>query len=446
MRRGGAPTVEERGPSARSIFGRLLGEEGDVVLVVEQGEAMGTVRTTSGLYRIEPLGRGLYAVVRVDESAFPPDDDESQMIIDEPRRLPGAAASPAGPSHLGAPATTLNYKVLVAYTPAAAAAAGNIGLLINTAISETNSAYSNSGITPRVQLAHSVQVSYTESGSHDTDLTRFRGTADGYMDNVHALRNQYRADVMVLLINNTSLCGLASAIPATATTAFATVHYDCATGNYSFGHEIGHLQGARHDNDSGGPSYAHGYYYSPGAWRTIMAVLRTGVTRIQRFSTPNRTWNGVPTGTSASNDNVRRINETASTVANFRLDPVTAFLTRSANLATVTAHPSGGTGSYTYQWYRMPICGGGGGGGEPLPAAAPPDDSGLAPGDREPPRTAPPGGLERVDAADVACGVWHGPFTSSPPNVWSPYQGWNQNVKCVITSGGESYTAFSYLN
>ena len=74
------------------------------------------------------------------------------------------------------------------------------------------------------------------------------------------------ADVGVLLINNASACGLASGIGSTAATAFAAVYWDCATGYYSFAHEIGHLHAARHDpeNDPTTTPYAygHGYQYT----------------------------------------------------------------------------------------------------------------------------------------------------------------------------------------
>ena len=73
------------------------------------------------------------------------------------------------------------------------------------------------------------------------------------------------ADVAVLVVTNNAYCGLASGIGSTAPTAFAEVYWDCATGYYSFGHEVGHLQSARHNpkNDPTNTPYAwgHGYQY-----------------------------------------------------------------------------------------------------------------------------------------------------------------------------------------
>lgn len=69
----------------------------------------------------------------------------------------------------------------------------NIQSRINLAIQETNAAYDLSGVNLELNLVRAEYVSYTESGNSRTDLDRLRGTSDGYMDNVHALRTQYGA-------------------------------------------------------------------------------------------------------------------------------------------------------------------------------------------------------------------------------------------------------------
>ncbi len=196
------------------------------------------------------------------------------------------------------PATKANtvIRVMVNYTAAAASASGNISSLITLAVAETNQGYTNSGVAITVQLANSAQVTYTESGSFSTDLSRYRGTADGFMDSIHTTRNSTTADVGVLLINNASACGLASAIGATASTAFVAVYWDCATGYYSFAHEIGHLQSARHDpaNDPTTTPYAwgHGYQYNGSPkWRTIMAYdCSGGCPRLNYWSNPSNLY------------------------------------------------------------------------------------------------------------------------------------------------------------
>ena len=101
------------------------------------------------------------------------------------------------------------------------------------------------------------------------------------------------------------------------------MYWDWATGYYSFGHEIGHLQSARHDpaNDPTNSPYAygHGYQYPSGGWRTIMAyACSSGCTRLNYWSNPNRTYNGVPMGTTTRSHNQRVLENTKATVAAFR--------------------------------------------------------------------------------------------------------------------------------
>ncbi|UCH98179.1 MAG: hypothetical protein JSV88_15385, partial [Candidatus Aminicenantes bacterium] len=172
-------------------------------------------------------------------------------------------------------------------------------------------------------LAYSYRVNYTESGSFLTDVTNFRNTADGEMDEVHTLRHRYAADVAVLLIDNPVACGRAFTIMADSYDTFAVVHWDCATGYYSFAHEIGHLQGARHNPEADSKTtpfpYGHGYYYEAGHWRTIMSYeCPAGCIRIPFWSNSDIFFNGVRLGTVATHDNARVLTETADIIAWFK--------------------------------------------------------------------------------------------------------------------------------
>jgi len=119
------------------------------------------------------------------------------------------------------------------------------------------------------------------------------------------------------------------------------VNHSCATGYYSFGHELGHNQGLHHDPATAGGSssvfpYAFGYQDPFGDFRTIMAYnCPGGCVRVNHFSNPDILFNGEPTGDASQSNNARALDETASVVASFRqstivLDPPTA----PSNLAT----------------------------------------------------------------------------------------------------------------
>lgn len=284
------------------------------VIMVKDGNTLtGNVHFAGDWYKIRPLRSGGHAIVKVDLTSMPPD---------HPEEFADVPTYPMRPARQTKADTV--YRVMVHWTSSAASASGNISALVDLAVAETNQGYVNSDVAIDVVLAHKSQVTYTQSGSFSTDLSRYRGTSDGYMDSIHTTRNSVAADVGLLVINNSSSCGLASGIGSTAATAFADAHWDCITGYYSFGHEIGHLQSARHDpaTDPSTSPYAYGHGYrkttSP-SWRTIMAYnCPAGCPRLNYWSNPNKLYNGAPMGTTTQSHNQRVLNLTAATVAGFR--------------------------------------------------------------------------------------------------------------------------------
>ena len=292
-----------------------------VMLVKSGNEITGTLRIDGRLHKLMPTASG-HLLISVDESKLPPDhpaEAYGKLVIDsmspeKPMLVDGSSADKA----------ISTIRVMVVITNAAKNKIGNTTNFANLAISETNAGYTNSGVEINMQLAGLYTTTYVESGSFNTDLTRFRGTTDGFMDSIHSLRNTNAADVVMLIIDNGSSCGLASGIGSSATTAFAAAHYSCSTGYYSFGHEIGHLQSARHDplNDPTNTPYpyGHGYQYPAGGWRTIMAYACSSVncTRINWWANPAKLRNGVPMGDTSASHDQRALNNTKATIAAFR--------------------------------------------------------------------------------------------------------------------------------
>lgn len=308
--------IETRTANDYTWFGALSGTPGQATLVVRDGNITGSIREDRQLYRIEPVGNGMHALIKIDETRFPPEHPPSFKDL-EKRGAAGAAASRGDSATLDGP---VGITVLVAYTTAARTAVPDIAATILLAVAEANQSYLNSGVNIRLSMVDTFEVPYSESGkSYDTILADMVA-----MGTINTRRNSSGADMAVMIINQSDYCGMADAIRATAATAYAVVHYDCATGYYSFAHELGHLQGARHDppNDPSIAPFAYGHgmqHAGPSNWRTIMAYNCTpSCPRLQYWSSPHVNYAGVAMGTAASNDNARVLNETASTVAGFR--------------------------------------------------------------------------------------------------------------------------------
>jgi len=77
-------------------------------------------------------------------------------------------------------------------------------------------------------------------------LRELQSKTDGKLDDVHAKHDQYFADVVVLIIDDSQFCGLAYLGPSESR-MFSVTSWNYATGYYSFGHEIAHNLGCQHD-------------------------------------------------------------------------------------------------------------------------------------------------------------------------------------------------------
>jgi hypothetical protein len=112
---------------------------------------------------------------------------------------------------------------------------------IELAVAETNTAFIASGVNTMLNLVHSYrEESYVEASTNafGVALSHIKGTSDGVMDNVHALRDQYGADIVAMIIDDPQYCGIAYLGPKVEL-MFSVTAWNCATGYFSFGHEIG---------------------------------------------------------------------------------------------------------------------------------------------------------------------------------------------------------------
>ncbi|MCL2912786.1 PKD domain-containing protein [Shewanella corallii] len=296
--------------------------DNQIILVSRDGYLSGTVRVNGKLYKLMPQSADSVVMQLIDESLTPQDHSG-----DLPEPMSQMRSLPSFPVAQSVTTTTTSViKVLVGYTTEAARQNPGILSLIDLAVAETNQGFTDSGVNAMVELAHVYELNYAETGNHGTDLDRFETPNDGYMDEVHGLRDQYGADVAAILIGDAGACGRAGAIGATVDTAFMVVKDSCATGYYSFGHELGHLMSARHnpEKDSKTTPYAfgHGFLYTSGGWRSIMSYNSNSCCTRQNFwSDPTRSFQGVTRGTTDTHDNARVLNLTASTIAAFKSDP-----------------------------------------------------------------------------------------------------------------------------
>lgn len=311
----------------------------EVTLVMKDWVLVGNVSFPGGRFQIRFLEDGIHCIREANPAAYPKERDPIPILtggnlaesVPEKKELSAFAQKLFLPSILKPPVV----DVMIAYTPAVLSAAGGISAvnaLIALAVSETNTGYANSGVSQRINLVHTLDVSYSEAFfDWDSTLDRLQRTNDGFMDQVHPLRDAHLADLVVLLVNDGEFCGQGYLMetPSTLFTSwgFSLVNWECATGNYSLAHEMGHNMGSEHDRANAGGlgsySYSFGYQAPDRSFRTIMAYdCPGGCPRINYWSNPDVIYIGRPTGvvftSPVSADNRRSLNNTAPFVCNFR--------------------------------------------------------------------------------------------------------------------------------
>ena len=318
--------------------------------VVKAGTVVGNVHVGDRVYQLrfreiaasadggDGLPRASHEVREIDPSRFRdhgPGYDEfiRQEVRRDEKSAPIGAASARSLEISRDDGTVVD--VLVAYTTTTRAASGGTAAIIaqiELAVSEANLAFSNSGVLNRLRLVKTLEVDYAETGSSSTDLNRLRNRGDKFMDEIHAYRAAYGADIVSLIVERMDdACGIGflmtNVTTAFASSAFNVVARGCATGIFTFAHEVGHNMGLRHDSfmDAGTTPFpdAHGYVDLVARFRTVMAYPDACTTkgfscrRVANFSNPDVLIQGAPSGALALANAVRVLNETRTVASNF---------------------------------------------------------------------------------------------------------------------------------
>jgi hypothetical protein len=313
--------VEESGESAVLMWWR-------------DGHLSGVLGYRGHIYTIENMDGDIHAVIEYDPRNMPPDhavatSDRSAAQADRAQQSEFAAAPlpkilPLADAELKAlQGKQITIDLMMLYTKKSASQyICDPGDLLALGVEHVNQTFRNSGIeNVSLRLVHTQMVDYEETvGDHFQHLYRMVDGVGPFKD-VRKLRDEQHADVVGLVVDDPSGCGLSTRVGPEADEAYFVVHHSCASISMSIAHEMGHILGARHDRliDANNAPFPYGHGYVNGKWRDIMSYERgcDGCLRIPFWSNPRISYKGEPTGT-LSEDNARVILEQAERVSKFR--------------------------------------------------------------------------------------------------------------------------------
>ncbi len=242
------------------------------------------------------------------------------------------------PNNLRVTDTQETITLLIAYTPEAVRwsnqNATDINNVLDMIMTKSQLVLDNSKTNVKLKLVCATEVDYAEEDL-GKDFERLYYKDDGYMDEVHALRDFYYADLVLLLSGKIYWGGMGCLFNGFEDQIISVSDINLATYGYTAIHEIGHLLGCHHykDHVENPPPNTYNYgweWHDTKDDRYYCSVMTYGLSdfwpdgngraRVPHFSNPDVQYNGINTGVANEADNARRIRDTKAIAAKFRVE------------------------------------------------------------------------------------------------------------------------------
>ena len=293
------------------VEGTVAGNADDrCALFVRDGTVTGDISVGSDRYRVVPLGGGTHAVVEVRTGGMSEGGNDAPTPPGLSRRS-DRSLKDAGLCDVPGTGDRGVIDILVLYTPRAAARQ-DMQMLVAESMNQLNQAaemHRGDRFGVSFRLVGLEEVDYVEGEDLSVDLDRVSGAEPGILDEVPALRDKYKADLVHFIVEgqgNDGSCGIGWMVEpdaaTTAATGFSVSDHRCSAANLSFAHEVGHNLGMNHDRyvvDKADPGAINfGYVSIDDRRRTLMAYGNAcydkGVDcpRVVTYSTPDTILGG----------------------------------------------------------------------------------------------------------------------------------------------------------
>ena len=381
--------------SGYSLSGRLKDMPLSTVTLVVNGDVVaGWIHTLDAAYAVRTAIDG-YVIRQVDMSNFPGcglDEFLARPALHKPSVQSKAtserkADSPEDDGRI--------VDVLVVYPEFIRKIQGGhpfMRTLIDLDFALTNEAYRISGVTQlQINLVAAVEVDYSgPEGTFGAErynlpdaLGKLIAPNDGFMDEVHGLRDAYAADLVAIHFGDPfdyygrnvpiRILGIAEYLDSTGVSEESGREpvFSASITGWVFAHELGHNMGLLHeraisflDRENKLFPYIHGHVVEnklggfPSGWSTIMAYGGSTDIPIVRFSNPNQNYpdeSGEPLGVpgfvetntvDGPADAVRALSQTRHIVAKHKASAMRCAYTLSESSSTL---PSDGSEEFRFR-------------------------------------------------------------------------------------------------
>ena len=199
-----------------------------VLMLWEDGRLSGYFGYDGTIFTIKSLGSDLHVVAELDRGKLPPTHapviGDAAPVLSTARAPQEVSATPSPPEPAVAPFTDaerialeakkITIDVMILYTKKADEHyIGDLSDLLPSAIEETNATFRNSGIgNISIQLVHTQAVDYDEAGADHFDHLYRMVDGVGPFKELRKLRNEKQADIVGLILDSPSGCGLATRV------------------------------------------------------------------------------------------------------------------------------------------------------------------------------------------------------------------------------------------
>lgn len=331
--------VQELLPGITTFTGHLADDEfADFTFSIEDGKLVGSIRRGTQAWLVEPhAGSNLHMIRSLDRTLVPKGEPRLDHPKDEPGVAPEAPQPPLSRSLVGG-----NVRVLFLYASNvsnASAQAANIVTAFNNSLSlsavSSNNYVSIAGVQP---------VASNFAGMNRWTIIQAMGNRTAPFTSIDASMATTYADVAFLLVQEDPTAidmptyGRIGGVAFLQNQAkpFALSTDDYALGDLTALHELGHVFGGNHE-DVPNAGIARPVVAVNDTWMTVMGGyidcpfngLPATCVRLNRWSNPDQTYQGVPLGIPGQADMESWLESSMPTVSAWRPEPPVTVYTNS---------------------------------------------------------------------------------------------------------------------